>query len=112
MDRHGRNFASAGGECNCGTGFGIVFFVDCNCGLRTGSCHYFGDGAAEGGFWHFCGDLNGRRLPHRQSARLPGWGEAGDSPFAGPIKHRYLVTMPTIIHATVATTTLPANTSG
>jgi hypothetical protein len=46
----------------------------------------------EGGFWLFCGNLNRRRLPHRQSACLPRRGEAGGSRDAGPIKHRYLVT--------------------
>jgi hypothetical protein len=48
------------------------------------------------GFGFFCGILNHRRLPHGQSARLPGRSEAGDSRFARPIKHRYLMTIPTI----------------
>ena len=40
--------------------------------------------------WLFFGNLDGRRLPHGQSARLPDRGEAGNSRFAGLIKHRYL----------------------
>jgi hypothetical protein len=64
------------------------------------------------GFAFFCGHRNHRWLPHGQSNRILDRGDACYSPSVRPINHRYLMTSPTMIQASVATTTLPANISG